>query len=433
MPEDTIIKSKYKLLKPLTNQGGMSETYIAEDLINDSRVVIKFCKKEIDKNRFIREIKLLEKYKDSGFVIPILDLDEQHTPPFFIMEEASSDLSSLPPLSLSESRFYFFRMLDCVEFIHAQGTFHRDIKPENFLIYKEKIVISDFGLAKNLTSSNLTQLNAKGGTEFYAPPDFKINGGFQNPQKSDDIYSLGKTFYFLLTKQNPIRIDQHDLPNMLYEVIKKSTSDHREDRYKNCSEFKNALEKVYQDISTQSDVPTSENKEHEELLNYYENLRKKSPNYFVYYYNLGLAKNKLGRYKEAIDDFNKATKLNPKFVDAYNDQGVAKYKLCKYEEAIDDFDKAIELNPKFIGAYNNRGLTKNEINKHREAIDDFDKAIELNPNFSIPYNNRGLTKVKLGKYKEAINDFDKAIELNPKYVDAYKNRNLARYKLGNSK
>ena len=153
------IKSRYKLLEKTLTKGGMSETYFAEDLKSRKQVVIKFFKGTSDKekSRFIREIRILKKYKNSGFIIPILDCDDRYEVPFFVMPKASCDLLALGKLSTQDSKRYFYRMLECVEFIHNNQAFHRDIKPDNFLVYKGTVICSDFGLAKDLQLTQLTK------------------------------------------------------------------------------------------------------------------------------------------------------------------------------------------------------------------------------------------------------------------------------------
>ena len=230
-----IIKNRYKLLQLVPVQGGMSDTYFAEDLKSKKQVIIKILKGESkqQKSRFIHEIKILKKHNSSGFTIPILDFDIRHTPIFFVMPKANCDLSTLDKLSIQDSKQYLYRMLDCVEFIHNNKAFHRDIKPSNFLIYKNTVVCSDFGLAKDFKLTQLTNLNQFGGTECYIPPEFKIEDGFRNPKKSSDVYSLGKTFYFLLTKKIPNYIEQGSIPDTLYRVIEKAVSENPRQRLSN--------------------------------------------------------------------------------------------------------------------------------------------------------------------------------------------------------
>ena len=451
-----IIKNKYKLVQKTPRQGGMSETYFAEDLTNKKKVVVKFFTgiSNLERSRFIREIKILKKYKTSEFIIPIIDFDTQYNPPFFVMPKASCDLSNLNKLSIYESKRYFYKMLDCVKFIHDNQAFHRDIKPENFLIYNGTVVSSDFGLFKDIEQPQITESQERWGTRYYMPPEFQVENGFRNPQKSSDLYSLGKTFYFLLTGKNPIYIEQDSMPDNLYKVIKKATDENPQRRYQNCSEFQNALKNVYAEIDQQFNIhilePIAKTEDLEKSIKNYNNLIDENPNNIAAYYNRGLDKQSLGRYEEALEDYNKVIELNPNYSEAYNNRGGIKVNISKYAEALKDFSKAVKINSDYAEAYNNIGLIQHELEKYTKAIRYFNKAIKLNLSAFSSYYNRGLAKLalvqisqednflnrfkntvcnpffndkfKADMYEEAIKDFNKAIELNPYFFDGYNDR-----------
>ena len=119
------------------------------------------------------------------------------------------------------------------------------------------------------------------------------------------------------------------------------------------------------------------------------------------YSNRGLAKNELGRHRDAISDYDKAIRLNPKNAVAFNNRGTANYELGRHEDAISDFAKAIRLDPKNAFAYNNRGNSKNELGRHEDAISDFDDAIRLDPKYALTYYNRVAALLKLADQKPA--------------------------------
>ncbi len=79
---------------------------------------------------------------------------------------------------------------------------HRDIKPGNLMIGANgRTVLVDFGLARHLDLSDVTQQGAAPGTRGYKSPEQAR--GRRSLTKSSDIYSLGVTLYHLLTKQHP--------------------------------------------------------------------------------------------------------------------------------------------------------------------------------------------------------------------------------------
>ena len=88
---------------------------------------------------------------------------------------------------------------------HDQGLVHRDIKPANLLVTKdERVKIADFGLALAPTdgATRLTATNSLMGTPGYLSPE-QCCGEPAGPRS--DIYSLGMTFYEMLTGSMPFK------------------------------------------------------------------------------------------------------------------------------------------------------------------------------------------------------------------------------------
>lgn len=88
--------------------------------------------------------------------------------------------------------------------IHAAGVCHRDIKPSNMLLDSQgRLVISDFGVAvQRDRPTDLTTTGELPGTwEYMAPERWS---GADGMDVRSDLYSLGATFYELLTLERPI-------------------------------------------------------------------------------------------------------------------------------------------------------------------------------------------------------------------------------------
>ena len=165
-------------------------------------------------------------------------------------------------------------ILDAFAYAHEQGVVHRDIKPSNILITKDgKVKILDFGIAKMLSDSGnkLTKTGTQMGTVFYMSPE-QVQG--KEVDIRSDIYSLGITFYQMLTGVSPYdgmtteyeiynKIVLEPLPfaNATYPgvpaaldlIIAKATAKKKEDRFQTCREFlsflKNPSEQIPNSIS----------------------------------------------------------------------------------------------------------------------------------------------------------------------------------------
>ncbi|MFI3261788.1 MAG: serine/threonine-protein kinase [Rikenellaceae bacterium] len=150
-------------------------------------------------------------------------------------------------------------ILDALTCLHTQNPpiWHRDIKPSNIMIENGiNVRIMDLGIA---TSDGLSfgTIDGRGfGTYPYAPPE-QITGKRGEVDGKSDIYSLGVTFYELLTDVNPFcggsDIDIMEkqismnlppnpkIPKHIFKIILKATAKKKENRYQTAQEFKNDL------------------------------------------------------------------------------------------------------------------------------------------------------------------------------------------------
>ena len=99
----------------------------------------------------------------------------------------------------------FLQAVQALAYQHEQGWVHRDIKPDNFLFAPESVTVKmiDFALARKITPDFMKFFTLKGkiqGTASYMSPE-QIQRLPANPLA--DIYSLGCTFYELLTTRLP--------------------------------------------------------------------------------------------------------------------------------------------------------------------------------------------------------------------------------------
>src|SRR5207253_7013713 len=109
---------------------------------------------------------------------------------------------------------------------HAVGLIHRDIKPANFMRTADgSIKVADFGLAKSAAGSNrhFTQTGMVVGTPYFMSPE---QCEARPVDHRGDIYSLGATYYCLLTGKSPYH-DSESVPQLMYAHCHGPTPDPR--------------------------------------------------------------------------------------------------------------------------------------------------------------------------------------------------------------
>ncbi|MBI3270593.1 MAG: protein kinase [Planctomycetes bacterium] len=158
--------------------------------------------------RFQREAQLVAGLRHPGIIV-IHDVGASRGIPYFTMDYIEGP--SLAALLAREKRLSPERALPLVravalalEHAHERGVIHRDIKPGNILLDgEEQPILSDFGLARELTSeTRLTRSGTTLGTPAYMSPE-QADGETGGVDRRGDVYSLGAVLYECLTGQPP--------------------------------------------------------------------------------------------------------------------------------------------------------------------------------------------------------------------------------------
>lgn len=244
------IDERFEVINLCSDSGGMGEILFVNDLSQPSaiKLVLKYCKKnDIDiLKRFVREVRLMEKFKNNPKVVNVLHANTECSPPYFVMEYyENGDLSKIVKklennYPLQEATMN--SMINCIQELHIEKIFHRDIKPANFLLNaNNEIIVSDFGLGVEMESTTRdTTTKTAFGTEGYCPPEFH-EGGFKHINATSDIYMLGKSFYNLLTNKEPTFLDKTLLHPAIGFIIEKACNPMVDKRFKNLQELKQAI------------------------------------------------------------------------------------------------------------------------------------------------------------------------------------------------
>ena len=219
LPPELVDHADYEIVREL-GRGGMGIVYLANNKLMGRPEVLKVVGRHLIErpgvaDRFLREIRSAAKLHHTNIVTAhsALRLGESLV---LAMEYVEGlDLAKLVktkgPLPIAHACNFIYQAALGLQHAHERGMVHRDIKPANLILARDgkKAVVKvlDFGLAKvsseGQTDSGLTREGQMLGTPDYISPE-----QIRDAQSADiraDIYSLGCTFYFLLTGGPPFR------------------------------------------------------------------------------------------------------------------------------------------------------------------------------------------------------------------------------------
>ncbi|HMH26116.1 MAG TPA: serine/threonine-protein kinase [Gemmatimonadaceae bacterium] len=206
----------YTIERELTG-GGMALVFVGEDHDLGRKVVIKILPPElaasVSAERFRREILTVARLQHPH-IVPILKAGEVDGLPYFVMpyvdgESIDIRLRRTPTFTVRETLGIMKDVARALAFAHAQGVVHRDIKPGNVLLAAGSATVTDFGVAKALSSARrsgekgagLTNTGMSLGTILYMAPEQAA--GDPDIDGRADIYSLGITVYEMLAGTAP--------------------------------------------------------------------------------------------------------------------------------------------------------------------------------------------------------------------------------------
>lgn len=260
--------------------GGMASVFLAREIALDRPVVLKVLPEranEVDAERFRREVALAARLQHPN-IVPVLTAGEADGMIYYVMPHVDgaslrSRITSMTVLSTSESVRILRDVARALAYAHEHDVVHRDIKPENVLISGRAAAVTDFGIAKALSSSRrpsgpdmgspeqLTIAGTTVGTLAYMAPEQAVGEAVDHRA---DIYSFGVMAYELLCgekpftgksaqalvaahlrdKPTPLLERRSDLPPTLAELVMQCLEKDPERRPQNASELVDALEAV---------------------------------------------------------------------------------------------------------------------------------------------------------------------------------------------
>ena len=210
-PQGFLIGDRYRVAR-LLGQGGMGMVYLVEDTqLDDELRAIKTIKPELllDKKgaAYLKREAQASISLSHQNIVRIMNYEQWQSISYVIMEYVDGQtleelLLENGPLSPQDFVPLALQICAGLEHSHSMQIVHQDIKPANIFINKRGTAkIADFGIARVLkdTATRMTGMMASGTLIYMSPESLKG----QKPSVKSDIYSLGITFYEMLSGEPP--------------------------------------------------------------------------------------------------------------------------------------------------------------------------------------------------------------------------------------
>ena len=278
----------YQVIKML-GHGGMSRVYLAIDLNDQRKVVLKFLNDDL-----VGDIAIFERYRreeeigsrlSHPHIQHALNVDEKRCDQYLVVEyiegrtlRAILEDHDGKPLPIEEALRMADQICDALVYCHEHGVYHRDIKPENIMLEADgNVKVIDFGIALLEGARRVTWRGLSGtvGTPDYMSPE-QLRG--ERGVAGSDIYAVGIILYEMLCGRTPFDgenvfavMNQHvshdppsiltynpHLPPELVTVIMRAIRRDKEKRYKTISELLTSLRhfKEIHPVPYQPDAPS---------------------------------------------------------------------------------------------------------------------------------------------------------------------------------
>jgi serine/threonine-protein kinase len=200
---------RYRVERVL-GHGGMALVLLARDEELDRPVAVKLLAENLAndesfRERFLREARVAARLAHPN-IVQVFDVGEDDGRPYIVMEYVDGD--TLADAIRRHGKFASEDVVDIalqvcggLEHAHAAGLVHRDVKPANLLRRYDGVVkITDFGIARAVETTRMTEIGTVLGTAAYLSPE---QAAGEEVTAAADLYSLGAVLYELLTGRTP--------------------------------------------------------------------------------------------------------------------------------------------------------------------------------------------------------------------------------------
>ncbi|HYL21281.1 MAG TPA: serine/threonine-protein kinase [Gemmatimonadales bacterium] len=240
----------FELIREL-GVGGMGTVHLARDVALDVLVAVKVLRPELATaktvERFVREARILARLRHPN-IVAVHKVAERGGLHFYTMDYLNADtlearLARQGRLGHEQARKLGRDLLDALETAHRAGVIHRDVKPANVFLVGRRAVLTDFGIARQVSAEPLTDTGVTLGTAAYMPPEQFV--GIEANERSD-LYSAGMVIYEAFTgrrwpKRAPEDGDWSHVPFLVARVLRRALALAPERRWADARAFRRAL------------------------------------------------------------------------------------------------------------------------------------------------------------------------------------------------
>lgn len=209
--------------------------------------------------KFYNEAGFISEFSENPNIVSVYQLFYENNTAYFTMEYLSGItlkdyVNRVGTVTAEQAAYIADRVADALVGVHAKSVLHRDVSPDNIMLCGDgSIKLLDFGAARQVfpEGSQLLSVILKPG---FAPLEQYMRSGKQG--EWTDVYSLGASLYYALTKQIPedpqnrfeddSEFEQHmnDIPSEFRGVITRAMAVKYTDRYQSSRELADALAAV---------------------------------------------------------------------------------------------------------------------------------------------------------------------------------------------
>jgi serine/threonine protein kinase len=221
-PDDPQTLGSYRLLSVL-GAGGMGKVYLARSP-GGRTVAVKVVRPELAadrdfRERFRHEVEIARAVS-GRYTAPVVDADPEAALPWlataYVLGPDLTDVvaahGALPERTV---RALGAGLAAALQEIHGAGLIHRDLKPSNVLLAADGPRVIDFGIARAVDGSRMTQTGVVVGSPGYMPPEQALG---QDVGVAGDIFSLGAVLGFAATGRGVFGEGKAPA-TMLYQVV----------------------------------------------------------------------------------------------------------------------------------------------------------------------------------------------------------------------